>query len=331
MNTSSIPGAADSASPEAALLTSTTLASGVQETPDVPATDLQIAPATGASSPTIVIAKPIAPLPDLPHSIGLQARQRLALQALAAGNSVYAAARHAGVNPSTLFRWRRRDARFIAAFNAWQAHSQQAARDCLIAANEHAARTILRAAQTGHVQASLAVLKGMGTLAPQKIGPEFARAVALKLSSESDKIKSEMGGDTREMRQRRAKRKLNEKKAATEAENRKKAFDRHMQIPPLPRPITLEAIEQSVKAYGHLADIYAKACSITITAATGDHKPLLALLTKWDQATGEEAQRQLNSPPKLLTNMVLWDHAERIAQQFEALGAAVELRPGWRI
>jgi transposase-like protein len=332
MNHPTLPGAAESAASAAALPTSSTLASGVQETPAAQTTDLQLARSNDAPSPTaattLVTATPVLPLAALPKTIGLPDRQRLALQALAAGNSVEDAARIAGISLSTLFRWRKYHPQFIAAWNAWQAESQKTARDLLVVANEHAARTVLRAAQNGDVRASLAVLKAMGTLAPQKAGAELARAVEIELLHETYQAKSSIRGDTRAMRQERCQQKQKEKQAAALAEQRRQWLERYFQIPPLPRPVTPEAVAQSVKETTGLS-LREDACSITLTAATGDRAALVKLIGKYGKATALEVQNQLNSLPKLLSWMVLSHAVEGVAKELESLGATVELRPGW--
>ena len=102
--------------------------------------DLQLARSNDDPSPApstaLVTVTPVLPLATLPKTIGLPDRQRLALQAMAAGNGVEDSARIAGVSFSTLFRWRKQHPRFIAAWNAWQSESQKTARGLLLAAND---------------------------------------------------------------------------------------------------------------------------------------------------------------------------------------------------
>ena len=105
--------------------------------------------------------------------------------------------------------------------------------------------------------------------------------------------------------------------------------ERYTQIPPLPRPVTPEAIAQTVKETTGLA-LRQDACSITLTAATGDRAALVKLIGQYDHATAPEIQSQLNSLPKLLGCLILTHAAEMVAKKFESLGATVELRPGWR-
>ena len=296
---------------------------------DAPTLDLRLARSGESPSLTLVTAKPVLPLATLPKTIGLPERQRLALQALAAGNSVEDAAHLAGVSLSTLFRWRKHHPRFIAAWNAWQSESQRTARDLLVAANVYAARTVLRAAQNGDVRASLAILKGSGTLAAQTPGADIARAVKIQLDSEIQQAKTRFHGDTGTARLERAIRKQKEKQAAALVEQKRQWFERYLQIPPLPRPITSEAIARSVKEATALG-LSPDACSITLTAAAGERTALVKLIVEYGHYRVPEAQALLNALPKVLTWRFISNAVEEAAKEFESLGATVELRPGWR-
>ena len=220
-----IPGAADSAaSDDAAFPASITPTPGVRETPDdLPdataldatrrcgsnalqddgapeETALQtrdVAQPVGVVLPTVVQARPVVPPPALPQALGLSDRQRRALAALAGGMGPHAAAEIAGVSPVTLFRWRKFHPKFIAAYNAWKAESLRTAQEYLAAANEQAARTILRAVQAGDVRASLAVLRGLGALVPQKIGPAYAPIVEQDIVRELQAGRSAFGARSR--------------------------------------------------------------------------------------------------------------------------------------
>src|SRR4051812_39572922 len=112
----------------------------------------QAAPAAClAALPTPVTAQRRVDFSPLPQSLGLSESQRTALQALAAGHGPVAAAAIAGVHPATLFRWRKRNARFIAAFNAWRKQVAESTHARLLAAGDHAATTVLRACENGDV------------------------------------------------------------------------------------------------------------------------------------------------------------------------------------
>ncbi|HET6246313.1 MAG TPA: hypothetical protein VFE47_01340 [Tepidisphaeraceae bacterium] len=69
MSNSSLPEAVDTTASDAAVPTSSSPAPGVQETPDTPVTDMQIVSSDPTAAPTLVDAKPIAPLPPYRRTI----------------------------------------------------------------------------------------------------------------------------------------------------------------------------------------------------------------------------------------------------------------------
>jgi hypothetical protein len=114
------------------------------------------------------------PLPNIP---GLTVPQRIALAAMIAGKAPNAAARIAGVDRSTLYRWRTDDVDFIAALNAWRDQALQSTMDHLRNAAQEAAVTVASAIRNGNIQVSLAILKGVGALVPHPPGPRTPDAV----------------------------------------------------------------------------------------------------------------------------------------------------------
>ena len=172
-------------------------------------------------------------------------------------------------------------------------------------------------------------MKGLGTLAPQTPGAEIARAVEIELRRETDNAKSSFGGDTRAIRRGRAEkwRKSRTRPRPSKGGNGSRHYH---QIPPLPRPVTPEAIAQAVRESPGLA-LRLDACTITITAATaaGNRASLIKLIGQFDHSPAPEIQKQLNSLPKLLSCMIVPHAVEGLAAKFESLGATVQLRPGW--
>jgi hypothetical protein len=168
----------------------------------------------------------------------------------------------------------------------------------------------------------------MGTLAPRTVGAEVARAVEIQLLRETDNAKTSIGGDTRAHRPYRREQKIREKQAAAQAGQRRKWLERYAQIPSLPGPVTPEAIARTVWETTGLA-LRPDACSIILTAATGDRASLVELIGKYDYATAPEVQSQLNALPKLLSCLIVPHAADEVAKKFESLGATVELRPAW--
>ena len=270
MNTSSIPGAADSAVPTAAFPipsspTPVTPDQSPDQSPDhsiVPASEKPDAQPADAPAPTRVTATAIAsqaspPATSLPQSIGLQERQRVVLQALTAGNSVQIAAQLAGIHPASIYRWKKYDARFIAALNAWRAQTQRSGHDTLQAAVGHAAENVLRATQKGDVRTSLALLKGLGTLAPQRPGSSQPAVVARELAAEAGLIRQTSSPRPRKVSLHLLETVFQnmEMPEAARAAYRE-AFALHRASlqnaattpPPLLRPVTPEVIKQAVLA-----------------------------------------------------------------------------------
>jgi hypothetical protein len=139
-----------------------------------------IAPAEPPASVTAqqVVAKPARSrklvLPPVP---GLTIPQRTALAALIGGAGPNAAARIAEVDRSTLYRWRTEDIDFIAALNSWRHQALESTGDQLLIAAHQAAIVVTKAIRKGSLPASLAVLKGIGSLAPRRPGPRDPDAV----------------------------------------------------------------------------------------------------------------------------------------------------------
>jgi hypothetical protein len=77
----------------------------------------------------------------------------------------------AGVDRSTLYRWRTNDFDFMAALNSWRQQALESASDDIVQAAHEAIVTVRKAIRKGNVAASLTVLKGVGTLAPRRPGP----------------------------------------------------------------------------------------------------------------------------------------------------------------
>ncbi|HET6247558.1 MAG TPA: hypothetical protein VFE47_07675 [Tepidisphaeraceae bacterium] len=95
----------------------------------------------------------------------LRTQQQYALQELIAGKTYADAARTAGVDRKTLFRWVHHDPAFGAALKAWRRQALCAAQDRLTQAAEAAAMT-LGAAATTDFRAAAILLKSRGLLNP---------------------------------------------------------------------------------------------------------------------------------------------------------------------
>ena len=93
-----------------------------------------------------------------------------ALQALNAGQNMRQAAKSSGVGRTTLYRWLKHDPYFRAAFNAWKEEMLESAHARLLRSADIAITTLVQAIAKGDARSALAMLKGIGALAPQRGG-----------------------------------------------------------------------------------------------------------------------------------------------------------------
>jgi hypothetical protein len=110
----------------------------------------------------------------------LEPRQALALEQLLAGASVTKAAEVAGVDRSSLHRWRREDPVFQAAYNAARRDLRGEVASRLQILAGAALEAVERAIRDGDARIALGVLKGLGLLTgnPPPIGPADPAEVA---------------------------------------------------------------------------------------------------------------------------------------------------------
>ena len=99
----------------------------------------------------------------------LTATQVVALEALASGATVTAAAAGAGVNRVTVHRWLRDDFCFQAALNRARRDLREAAMTRLLNLGDLAAGAVQEAVEHGDVRVAVAVLKGLGLLSEKAI------------------------------------------------------------------------------------------------------------------------------------------------------------------
>ena len=98
------------------------------------------------------------------NSFQLKPKQQAALEGLLAGLTVTAAAKAARVGRETLHRWLREDFQFQAAHARQQREVSEAASQRISGLATDAVGTVADAIASGDVQASLAILKGLGLL-----------------------------------------------------------------------------------------------------------------------------------------------------------------------
>lgn len=117
-------------------------------------------------------------------------KKHIAVERLAAGDTVTATAVAAGVARETVHRWLRHDAEFQASLNRTRGELADATERTLLVAAQQAADTLSQAVRTGDVRASLAVLRGLGFLcgkAPVVGSPESTVLAEERKLSEAER------------------------------------------------------------------------------------------------------------------------------------------------
>jgi hypothetical protein len=117
-------------------------------------------------------------------SLALTPGQRKAIEMLTSGHTLVDSATAAGVGRTTLYRWLKGDAKFLAAYNAWQQDALATARGRLLAMSDLAVTTVGKAMNAGDSKTALAVLKSLGVMDRVQPGPtdpeEVVREQALE-------------------------------------------------------------------------------------------------------------------------------------------------------
>lgn len=118
-------------------------------------------------------APPPTQTPPPPHDPDdpLTVPQRIALESIAHGSSIKAAAKSAGVKRQTVHRWIKSDPDFAAAYNAWEREALDSAHARALAITDAAFDVIDAAIRNGNLNAALHVVKAAGALAPRPTGP----------------------------------------------------------------------------------------------------------------------------------------------------------------
>jgi hypothetical protein len=112
-----------------------------------------------------VVPQAVSPVSlDEAMSLSLSPPQRMAIQLLTSGKSLVAAATAAGVNRTTLYRWLKGDAAFVAAYNAWQRDVRDTARGRILALSDLALTTVAKAMSRGDARTALRILEATGAL-----------------------------------------------------------------------------------------------------------------------------------------------------------------------
>lgn len=103
--------------------------------------------------------------------VRLPARQQAALEELLKGASIVESARAAGVTRWTVHAWLKQDTAFQAAYNRWREQMDAGCQTRLLALTDKAADAVQKALEAGDAKLGLALLKGLGLLAPLEKRP----------------------------------------------------------------------------------------------------------------------------------------------------------------
>jgi hypothetical protein len=126
--------------------------------------------------------------------LALSPAQYMAIDLLLQGNTLIASAQSAGVTRRTLYRWLHHDAKFRAAYNAWQADVVTSARSRSLGMLDDAANTLAVAVKTDG-RLAYAVLKSMGVLekpVPGSMDPEeIKQAMEIEEREKENQLKED--------------------------------------------------------------------------------------------------------------------------------------------
>jgi hypothetical protein len=112
-------------------------------------------------------------------------QQEQAIEGLLSGQGITRAAREAGVDRTTVWRWLKDDPAFQAAYNRARLELQAAVQARLLGLTEHAVTCLEQAIKLGDARTALALLRGVGLLdgEPARVGPDDPERVRRQLSS----------------------------------------------------------------------------------------------------------------------------------------------------
>lgn len=124
-----------------------------------------------AVNPAMVATTPVPGLTPMEHAaLPLTEPQRTALLMLTSGCTQIAAANAVGVARTTLHRWLRHDAAFMAAYHAWQQDVLATGRDQVLAGTRDALATVMAAIRAGNANLAWKMLQSQGITAPPTPG-----------------------------------------------------------------------------------------------------------------------------------------------------------------
>jgi alpha-beta hydrolase superfamily lysophospholipase len=125
-------------------------------------------------------------------ALALSPAQLLALEKMLSGHTLIASADAAGVTRMTLYSWLHRDAKFQAAYNAWQLDALTRVRTKLLSMADIAANTIAQAIKSD-ARLAFAVLKALGGLDRPTPGSTNPEEVEQVMEIEQRKAEEKLG------------------------------------------------------------------------------------------------------------------------------------------
>jgi hypothetical protein len=163
--------------------------------------------------------------------LALSRPQLMAIEKMLTGHTLVAAATAAGVTRMTLYNWLHHDAKFQAAYNAWQLDAITSVRTRVLSMGEDAAATLGRAVRTDPWIAAMVVkaLGGLDRPTPGATDPEEVAELAgierkkAEAKREEELLWASLGG-----RPGAGKRKKSAKEMEAEAEVLIGAYEREM-------------------------------------------------------------------------------------------------------
>ena len=112
--------------------------------------------------------------------VRLRKAQVLALEHLMAGTPIHEAARHAGVDRRTLYRWIKSDPKFAATYNAWRKETVDSGQARVLAMGDAALDVLEKAIKNGNAQIALQVVRSTGMMDRPAPGLTDPRALAIR-------------------------------------------------------------------------------------------------------------------------------------------------------
>jgi AcrR family transcriptional regulator len=154
----------------------------------------EASPQPAEASPQQVEATPVPPpafSSEEAIALALSKAQLTAIEKILSGHTIVASASAAGVTRMTIYNWLRNDAKFQAAYNAWQLDALTAARTKILAMSDTAVTTIGRAVKTD-ARIALTVLKAMGVLDRPTPGSSDPEEIAKIQTLERRRVKKKL-------------------------------------------------------------------------------------------------------------------------------------------